>query len=147
MLSDPEAQGTEEALHTTIELNREDFDDKADCYAKLIRSLMADADALKGEEERFVARRKNLENKAEWLKTNLQNSMTALDIKKLKTLLFTYTIQKNPPKLLYDEAALPEEYFIPQPDKVNTEKLKSDLKSGAEIPGAALVQSENLRIR
>ena len=46
-----------------------------------------------------------------------------------------------------DENILPEDYLIPQPPKVDKTSLKEALKSGIEVPGAELKQTEGLRIR
>ena len=56
---------------------------------------------------------------------------------KFKGQLFSFSIQKNPPSVnVIDEKLIPEEYFIPQEPTLDKKRLLTDIKSGAEIPGA-----------
>jgi hypothetical protein len=70
-----------------------------------------------------------------------------LDKRKIKTVLFSFAIQKNPPSVQADENLIPADYWIPQAPKLDRRALMEDLKAGASVPGAHLIQTESLRIR
>ena len=67
---------------------------------------------------------------------------------KFKGQLFSFSIQKNPPSLnVDDEKLIPEEYWIEQAPVLDKKTLLAALKSGEEIPGVSIKQTESLRIR
>ena len=81
------------------------------------------------------------------MKEALQNAMFITGKTKFKTDLFSFNIQKNPPRLVIDRPEeIPEEYLIPQEPKIDTSAIKEALKR-QELPFAHLEQSESLRIR
>lgn len=131
------------------------LENKADGYAKVIKQLIADADAAKAEKERLSNREKSLRNRADSLKKMLQDSMEASGKMKFKTQLFSFGIQKNAPALkILDEEQIPEDYLIPQPPKVDNAGIKDLAKqNGGELKDAdgnvwaRLEQSQSLRIR
>ena len=75
------------------------IEEKSDNYVKMIKNLDADVEAYKNQEKQFNKKRKTAENKISWLKKNLQSSMEQTGRKKVKTELFTISIQKNTPAL------------------------------------------------
>lgn len=125
------------------------LEEKADNYAKIIKQLDADADAVAEEIRRLTARKAMLDNRRDWLKTNLQMAMTATGKTKFKTPFFSFGIQKNPPSVVLDAGldAIPAEYLVPQDPKVDKKAICARLKTGEVLPFAHLEQSESLRIR
>lgn len=127
-----------------------EFEEKADSTAKMIRTLIADADAVKAEKDRLADREKALRNSADNLKKYLETMMLEVDKKKFKTKLFSFNIQNNAPSVKVEvEELLPKKYLIPQPDKVDKKQLLKDLKAGVieTNENMRLVQTESLRIR
>lgn len=123
------------------------IEDKADNYAVIIADLNAQEAKLKAEIDRLTKRRQTLRNNADRMKQSLQQAMETVGKEKMKTDYYSYTIQKNPPKLILDdEDIVPEDYFVTRRelDKVS---LKDALKAGQEVRGAHLEQTESLRIR
>lgn len=146
MLLDGEYE--EQIINDTIESLAFEIEEKAENYAKVIKNIEADVEGLKSEEKRISEKRRVLENRVKYLKTNLEQSMIALDKKKFKTQLFSFNIQKNAPSLKIENAdIIPKKYYIPQDPIVDNAKLKEDLKNGLAINGAYLMQTESLRIR
>lgn len=136
-----------DVLNDTLESIEGEIEDKADNYARLIKELEGQAKTFKEEEARLSAKRKTLEGRAKWLKSRLEKAMIDTGKRKFKG-LFSFGIQKNPPTLkVEDNAIIPESYYIPQAPKVDSKKLKEDIKNGVEIPGVSLEQTESLRIR
>ena len=143
--TDPEVfADTMEAIEGEIEI-------KADGYARIIRQMEADAAALKAEADRITNRRRVIENNIRTMKNRLEDAMIATGKVKFKTELFSFGIQKNPARVVLDEQYienLPEEYLIAQDPKVDTAKIKEDLKAGKDLHGIAhLEQDSSLRIR
>ncbi|MBL7575546.1 virus Gp157 [Peptoniphilus asaccharolyticus DSM 20463] len=144
-LLDMDLEGDELKAHLT---NIEDaIEEKADGIAKVLKTMDAEAIALKDEETRLAEKRKALENRSKNLKAYLQEQMLLVDKKKIKTTLFSFNIQKNAPSLkIIDESKVPEEFFIIE-RKLNKTELKNAVKDGLYADAATLESSESLRIR
>lgn len=142
---------TPEDIADTVEGLEYELEDKADAYAKVIRSLEGDSASLKAEIERLTARKKTIENNIKNMKKSLEGAMKASGKQKIKTKLFSFGIQKNTPALKIDDPnAIPTEYLIPQKPKVDTDAVKKmlkGLKDNQFCLWAHLEQTESLRIR
>ena len=137
-----------EVMKDTLDSIEDAIENKAENIAKLVRNLESDVSAYKEEEDRLKTKRQAMENKVKWLKTYLEDNMKLTGKTKFKSGMFNFSIQKNPVSVnITDENILPEDYLIPQPPKVDKTSLKEALKSGIEVPGAELKQTEGLRIR
>ena len=149
MAEDPDVDP--EVLKDTMEGIEGEFDDKADGYAKVIAQLKAEAEVIKKEADRLTARKRALEANAERIKATLEAAMIAADRRKFKTALFSFGIQKNPPKVVMDTddiMAIPPEYIILPEPVADLTAIKDALKQGIELEGIAhLEQGESLRIR
>jgi DNA repair exonuclease SbcCD ATPase subunit len=138
----------QDGLSDTLESLNDAIEDKAVGYAKVMKNLEAQAKAIKDEEDRLADRRRSLESNVKRLKESLEQAMIDVNMKKIKTELFSFNIQKNPPSVdVLNESAIPNNYFIPQDPKLDKKAILADLKNGVEIPGATMKQSEGLRIR
>ena len=137
----------DESLKAALENIDDEIEVKAENYAGLIKNLEAEAEAYKKEIERMTKIKKALENRASFLKKNLEEAMIELDKKKFKTKLFSFNIQRNAPGIkILDEDKIPEE-FIEYEKKIKKNDLKKAIIEGLETEGAILVESESLRIR
>jgi len=137
-----------DAIINTAEALEMEIEEKADGYAKIIKALEAEADGLKGEIERLEEKKKVVDAKVDRLKRSLESAMLATGKTKFKTLLFSFTIQKNNPSVyLMDEKKVPKRYRIPVPDKVDKKALLAYLKEKGDTEWAFVKQSESLRIR
>lgn len=123
------------------------IEEKSDNYVKMIKNLDADVEAFKNQEKIFNKKRKTAENKIAWLKKNLQSSMEQTGRKKVKTELFTISIQKNTPALdITSEENIGDEYYKVE-RTLNKRDLLNDIKEGLIIDGVGIKQTESLRIR
>lgn len=143
------AEGADfESLQDTLESISEAIEQKAENVAKLIKSVEAEAEAIKVEEKRLSDKRKVLENRQKYLKDYVQQQLELAGIKKVKSPLFTISIQKNPTSCyIPDETVIPDDYKIPQQPRVDKKAILELLKGGQVVEGAELKQSESLRIR
>lgn len=142
---------TPEDIADTLESLQYELEEKADGYAMVMRQLEGDIALLKAEIDRLSGRKKTVENNIKRMKQGLETAMKAANKPKIKTKLFSFGIQKNPPSVVMDEQYIeniPDEYLIPQEPKIDKKKIKEDLKAGVNLEGLAhLEQTEGLRIR
>lgn len=158
MLEDEDCDET--CIMDTLESVEYEIEDKADGYAKIIKSLESNVDGLSKEADRLIARKKTYENRIKWLKQNLEMCMRATGKRKFTTDLFSFNIQKNGGKrklvVDVDVEKVPEKYRIKQPDAIDGESIREYLKeNGLEGQDGSLncefahlePQGESLRIR
>ena len=149
MAQDPDVDP--DALNDTMEAIDLAFDDKADGYAKIIRTLTAQADAIKAEAARLKDREKSFRDKADTIKKNLEAAMLATDKRKIKTALFTFSIRRNPASVVMDEQYIenvPERFLKIKDPEIDRAAIKKALQAGENLDGIAhLEQTESLQIR
>ena len=104
---------------------------------------------MKEAEKNMADRRKRLEKKVIGIKKYVKNVMEENQINKIETVHFDLSIRKNPPKaIIEDEEMIPKDFIDTQViEKVNVNKVKEDLKKGASVQGAKLVQETRLDIK
>ncbi len=144
LLGDPEAD--EQVIKDTMESIDYEIEEKADGYAKIIRMLNAEVEAISTEVDRLEARKKAIKNNADRLKEALEQSMIFLNKRKFKTALFSFNIQKNTPSVNIT-GEVPEQFLIPQEPKVDKRAIIDYVKEHGNTEYAELTQSESLRIR
>lgn len=141
-----------QVFEDTLEALSGEIEDKADGYAKVIAGLTSISNGLKSEEDRLAARRRTIERNIERMKKNLTGAMIMTGKTKFKTDLFSFNVQKNPPKVVIDDPSrIYPEYLVELEPKVDTMAIRNALKSEDEAPlwvGIAhLEQTEGVRIR
>ena len=137
----------EEGLEDTLESLEDAIEDKAIGYAKVMRNLEGQANAIKEEEKRLSERRKALENNVKRMKESLQDAMLLNGKRKIKTDLFSFNIQNNPPGVrIVNEELIPKRFYVEQEPKLDKKSLLKEMKE-SEIPGVEINQGESLRIR
>lgn len=124
-----------------------DIEEKVDNIVKLIRNTESDIEGYKAEEKRLNARRKSLENTVTSLKNYLDSNLKALNLREVKTKLFSCKYQKSKASVeVLDQEVIPKEFIVIE-EKVDKKKLYEALKAGQEIEGASLKENESLRIK
>lgn len=124
-----------------------DIEEKVDNIVKLIRNTESDIEGYKAEEKRLNARRKSLENNVTSLKNYLDSNLKALNLREVKTKLFSCKYQKSKASVeVLDQEVIPREFIVTE-EKVDKKKLYEALKAGQEVEGASLKENESLRIR
>ena len=141
----------EQAFMDTLEGIEGALEDKAEGYAKVIRTLEGDAAACDAESKRLRNKKQTIENNIKRMKAALQYAMEATGKTKFKTALFSFGIQKNPAAVVIDEGYIeniPDRFLIPQDPQIDKKAIKEALKAGEDLEGIAhLEQTESLRIR
>ena len=118
-----------------------------DDVVKAIRNKQADVEAYKGEADRLTDKKRRAEATVDGLKALLLRYMQITEQKSVKTSLFTASKGVSKSADITDETALPAEYLIPQPPKVDKKAILADLKEGKQITGAELKESEHVTIK
>src|SRR6187200_1160234 len=112
----------------------------------VIRSALDDealAKALRARIDDMRQRLSRIELTAEAKREAALNAMERADMIKLTAPDFTASIRINPPSLLVtSEAEIPQEYWLPQPPKLNKKGLCEAINRGAAVPGAVLSNSK-----
>lgn len=131
----------------TLEGVEFEFEEKADGYAKVVKMLEGDVEAIDKEIKRLTEKKNTIKNNISGIKKNLENAMITTGKTKFKTLLFGYNIQKNPVSVsIDDENQIPKDFWIEQEPKLDKKSLAAYLKEN-EVSWAHLTQTEILRIR
>ena len=125
-----------------------DLEDKADNIAYIVKTLKAEADAIKGEAKTLQERAKAKLNKADRLTQYLFESMKQLEKTKIETARNCLSIKKNPESVKTVEDFYNDEYMREFVEvKLDKAKLKEDLKAGIKVDGARLEQKERLEVK
>ena len=125
----------------TLQMDRHE---KLRNIAFIALNAAADAKAYEEQEKKFAARKKVAKATVAWAKETLARE---LDGKKMKEAEFSISYRKSEAVEVADEVAVPDEFRIPQPDKIDRAALKAALKNGAVIAGAQIVERQNIQIR
>lgn len=114
--------------------------------AELIRSALEDEALVSGLSTRLNelrSRHKRLATRAEAKRSLALRAMVEADLKNLTEPDFSAFVRQSAPVLdVVAEELIPPEFWKPQPPKLDRQSLLEALKSGAEIEGAAIAQSQ-----
>jgi hypothetical protein len=141
----------EQTVLDTLESVEGEIEDKADNYAKILRNMAAEAEAVKAEEDRLHRRRVRIENSAKWLKNTLQANLEFIGKTKFKTELFSFSVVNNgglqPLSITENLGEIPSKYLIVQDPVVDTDAVR-DLLKDKEVDWARLEpRGRHLNIR
>lgn len=127
---------------TALEIERET---KIENVALWVKNLRAEAEALKAEKNSFATRQaaaeRKIERLEEWLKT-------ATGCMKLSTVKVAISFRRTESVEAPDANVLPDEYRrIKTTYEADKAKIKEAIKRGEQIPGATLVEKQNISIK
>lgn len=141
----------EQVIADTIEAESFPLEVKAQNVAYAIKTLEANAAAIKEAEKQMADRRKAMENRAARIREYLQTCMEIANTSKIECPHFALTIKTNPPSVeVFEEKLIPVHYMVqpaPLPPVPDKKAIAAALKAGMEIPGAMLVQGKRLEIK
>lgn len=119
-------------------------DTKVENIALWIKNLKAEAEAYKAEKQSFEQRQKVAENKMESLKKYLSDYLCGV---KFQTTKVSCSFRATASVAISDMESIPEEYLRYKDPEPNKEEIKKAIKSGVDVPGAALVSNLSLIIK
>lgn len=121
-----------------------DRDVKIENIALFIKNLLSDVAGIKAEKDNLAQRQRVAENKANNLKKYLAGYLAG---QKFSTSRVAISFRKSESVNVQDLTEIPKEYLKykdPEPDKT---AIKAALKAGKDVPGAELVQNQNIQIK
>lgn len=118
--------------------------DKVRNIVLYVKNLRADAKAYGDEEAAFRLRRQRAEAKADWLTLYLKKH---LDGQPVKEPLFEISWRTSKATDIVDESAVPVDYKKWQAPKIDKDAILRALKAGQTVPGARLVERQNMTIK
>lgn len=137
-----------EVLAMLDEIN-DSIADKAEAYARIMRNKKGEAEMYKAEAKRLDQRAKAAEAVIDNLKARLMDAMKMANATELTTSIGRWRTQYGPWSAnVTDEALVPAEYRIPQPDKIDRKAMIDHFKQTGEIlDGVEFVRQPNLQFR
>lgn len=133
-----------------------EFRDRAVEIMLYVKQLNAEAAALKAEMDELAARRKAKETRAENLTRYVMDSMTAMGIEKIDEARAKLTIRQNPESvqladkddfIRWAQLCGRRDLLKYAEPTASLSAIKTALKSGDEIPGAAIVRTKRLEVK
>lgn len=124
-----------------LQMDRTDKIRNIACYIKNLRS---DAAAYDEEAKTFAARKKAAQGKADSLTAYLSSMLNG---EKVKDKEYSISWRKSESVNITDESLLPIAFLVPQKPKIDKADMKVALKNGAVVPGAELVEKNNIQIK
>ena len=135
-----------------LAIRRENFQYKAEAYAKFILKLESEAEQAAAEIKRIQALKKAKENTVLRLRESLLAALMvfteedAKGIRRYETPLAKLSTRKSQAVEVLDENVLPAEYWVIKKE-VSKSTISQAIKDGAEVPGAQLKENVSLSIR
>jgi hypothetical protein len=139
-----------EVVSDTLESLAGDIETKAQSVAHMVRSLEAQAAAVKQWAKDASERAKAIEARAERLREYLSSNMQACGIQRIEGPGITLSFRKTSAVVIDDEAQIPAAYMRqkpPPPAEPDKLALAAALKTGETIPGARLETRQALQVR
>lgn len=145
-----------QAIEDTMDSINEAFDEKCEHIALLIKTLTAEADAIKAEAANLTGRATTKEKTVERLKDYLARNLLMIGQEKLETPRCRLTFRKSEALQIYDENKLldalkasgnGEWAQVVETVKYDKKAIKDAIKSGTELAGASVVTNKNLQIK
>lgn len=137
----------DQSIIDTLESLDMAIEEKADNYARLIKNQESMSKGISEEIKRLQQRKQTIDNGVVRMKQGLYNSMISIGKTKFKTDLFSFNVQKNPPKLEYESEDLVPKVFKKVKVEIDKTALKKAILGGLEIDGVSVTRSEGVRIR
>ena len=140
-----------EPLDEELEKLNVAIEEKADGYARIIKNIEGNIEAIKSEEKRLFEKRKVQENAIARLKSNLFSAMKETGKENFKTDLFSFSVQKNGGKLpiIFDKdiSEIPDG-LLQIEKKLNSEIMAKYIEETGDVTYAHFGErGESLRIR
>lgn len=126
----------------TLQDTLEGLTELTEMIAVVLRSHLLDLALIRGLKGRIAEMQERMarfERRVEQKRQLAASVMERAEIRKISKPDFTASLRRTPPPLLIiDEGCIPEEFWKPQPAKLDRQKLLAMLKAGQDVPGAEL---------
>ncbi len=141
-LSDKLQEEFPDADEDTLRDTLEGMTNLTDMLGAVLRSQLDDlalTAALRARIADMQERLARIDARAAKKRELVTSTMERADIRKITEADFTVSLRPKPPPLvLVDEKEIPEDFWKPQPAKLDRQGLIAALKAGRDVPGATL---------
>jgi len=135
-------------LEAMLVINQQELSEKSINYAKVIRNLEADSDAIDNEIKRLKAMKEAKDRAIDRMKEAVREAMLASGIDTIDSSLFKLSLRRSESVEVVNIDQLPENLIVVKKtvsaDKV---KIKEAIKNGIPVEGAVLLENFNLQIK
>lgn len=127
----------------------QNMEEKSEQYARVIKNISADIDAYAVEIKRLQAKKKAAETLKDRMRTNLLETMSVRDIKKLKTTVGTWSRSLGAASVeVVDVHEVPERFLVYSDPTVDKRAVLAEYKETGELfSGVDVVRKEKLTFR
>ena len=135
-----------------LAIRRDNFQHKAEAYAKFILKLESEADQAAAEIKRIQALKKAKENTVARLRESLLAALMvfteedAKGIRRYETPLAKLSTRKSQAVEVLDEQLIPADFWVIKKE-VSKSTISQAIKDGEEVPGAQMKDNISLSIR
>jgi hypothetical protein len=135
-----------------LAIRRDNFQHKAEAYAKFILKLESEAEQAAAEIKRIQALKKAKENTVARLRESLLAALMvfteedAKGIRRYETPLAKLSTRKSQAVEVLDEQLIPADFWVIKKE-VSKSTITQAIKDGAEVPGAQMKENISLSIR
>jgi hypothetical protein len=135
-----------------LAIRRENFQYKAEAYAKFILKLESEADQAAAEIKRIQALKKAKENTVQRLKDTLLAALMVFTeedskgIRRYETPLAKLSTRRSQSVEILDDTLIPDDYWVIKKE-VSKSSISQAIKDGSEIPGAQMKENISLSLR
>lgn len=139
-----DAEEVDDSMLDRLKQLQMDREEKIKACGHVIKNLRAYINALKEEEISLEKRRHHIESRLEWLKAYVAGFLGEGNKRNYGTVILSW--RKSESVHIPDEECVPPQYcrISYEPNK---SQIKEDIKAGASLPFASLVEKQNLVVK
>lgn len=130
--------GEDIVLKAALDSIEDAIEVKAQAIVIMAKEWEAEAEALKEEQDRLAKRRKTLENRADGIRKYLLSQLVSAKLTKLKTKLFTMTVNPAKDSVVVDDIELLPPEFVRTKKEAEKAAIKKALEEGQVLKGVHL---------
>lgn len=135
-------------VEQALEITQVQLEGKAVSYATVIRAMEYDNATIDAEIKRLQGIKKTRTNAVDRLKTALTNAMIQFDIPEIENATCKINFRKSTTLEITNDAVVPKKYKTQVvTTKIDKNAIKKDIKDGATVKGAQLIENQNLQIK
>lgn len=135
-------------IEQALMLSLKDFEDKAVSYGYVIKKFNDEIDTVEKEIDRLKTLKSKREKQLEIFKGTLTAAMHQFGYSEIKHALLKLSFRKSSAVEIYNEHAIPEKFLIRKTTiDINKPKIKAAIDAGEDVPGARILNKDNLQVK
>lgn len=133
-------------LYEAIQLNEKDLQECAISYGYVIRQYEDTEELIAKEIDRLQALKERAHKRREVFKGMIVQAMTAYKINRIESPTLKLFFRKSKAVQINDERLIPSHYYEMNPVLSKT-KIREAIDAGLSVPGAGIVERQNLQVK